>query len=92
MSVEAFGTVAGVQFEAVFQSPLLGLRFHVAFPARVSIAESKSMPSNVPSDQTLKSGKRRQASDEVTGFIFFEVLPADTAGSLLPAFSACRKA
>src|SRR2546430_2869730 len=28
-----FVTLAGVQFAAVFQSPLTGLRFHVALPA-----------------------------------------------------------
>ena len=33
MSVVALGTVAGVQLPAVFQSPLLGLRFQVALPA-----------------------------------------------------------
>jgi hypothetical protein len=27
------GTVAGVQFAAVFQSPLVGFAFHVALPA-----------------------------------------------------------
>ena len=29
------GTVSGVQLIAVFQSPLVGLRFQVALPARV---------------------------------------------------------
>ena len=33
MSVLLLGTVAGVQFAAVFQSPLVGLRFQVALPA-----------------------------------------------------------
>ena len=32
-SSEPLGTVAGVQLAAVFQSPLAGLRFHVALPA-----------------------------------------------------------
>ena len=32
-SAGALGTVAGVQFAAVFQSPLVGLRFQVALPA-----------------------------------------------------------
>lgn len=31
-----FGTVAGVQFAALFQSPLVGLRFHVALPAKAN--------------------------------------------------------
>ena len=33
VSAGPFGTVAGVQLAAVFQSPLAGLRFHVALPA-----------------------------------------------------------
>jgi hypothetical protein len=33
MSLGPFGTVAGVQFAAVFQSPVLGLTFQVALPA-----------------------------------------------------------
>jgi hypothetical protein len=33
-SVGALGTVAGVQFAAVFQSPLVGLVFQVALPAQ----------------------------------------------------------
>ncbi len=33
VSVAAFGTVAGVQLAAVFQSPLVGFRFQVALPA-----------------------------------------------------------
>ena len=31
-----FGIVAGVQLVAVFQSLLVGFRFHVALPARVA--------------------------------------------------------
>jgi hypothetical protein len=38
MSVEPFGTVFGVQFIAVFQSPLFGLRFQVALPPWASKA------------------------------------------------------
>ena len=33
MSLGPFGTVAGFQLVAVFQSPLAGLRFQVALPA-----------------------------------------------------------
>ena len=33
MSEDPFGTVAGSQFSAVFQSPLVGLRLQVALPA-----------------------------------------------------------
>ena len=35
VSCAPFGTVAGVQLAAVFQSLLVGLRFHVALPARL---------------------------------------------------------
>jgi len=34
MSVVAFGTVCGLQFAAVFQSPLVGFVAQVALPAR----------------------------------------------------------
>jgi hypothetical protein len=34
-SVSLFGTVFGVQFSAVFQSPLVGFRFQVALPPRL---------------------------------------------------------
>jgi hypothetical protein len=38
------GTVFGVQFAAVFQSPLTGFRFHVALPAKTAVsAPSKSV-------------------------------------------------
>ena len=40
------GTVAGVQFAAVFQSPLAGLRFHVALPAEATCAKSKESRPN----------------------------------------------
>ena len=33
VSLGPFGTVGGVQFAAVFQSLLIGFRFHVALPA-----------------------------------------------------------
>src|SRR5437773_12025904 len=44
MSPGPFGTVLGVQFAAVCQSPLVGLRFQVALPAsRASSAPSESV-------------------------------------------------
>lgn len=36
LSKELLGTVAGVQLAAVFQSPLLGLRFQVALAAQMN--------------------------------------------------------
>jgi len=42
VSAEPFGTVAGVQFVAVFQSPDPGLRSHVALPAKVLPAAESS--------------------------------------------------
>ena len=41
-----FGTVAGVQFVAVFQSPLVGLRFQVALPPN-AVAAAKSREKSV---------------------------------------------
>src|SRR5690349_4571421 len=38
MSPSPLGTVAGVQLPAVFQLPLVGLRFQVALPARLVLA------------------------------------------------------
>jgi hypothetical protein len=37
ISVAPFGTVAGVQLAAVFQSPVVGLRFQVALSAKVVV-------------------------------------------------------
>ena len=37
VSAGPFGTIAGVQFAAVFQSPLVGFRFQVALPANASV-------------------------------------------------------
>src|SRR5450432_720408 len=42
LSAELLGTVAGVQLEAVFQSPVRGLRFHVALPAEAACVKSKA--------------------------------------------------
>jgi hypothetical protein len=36
VSADEFGTVAGVQFSAVFQFAFVGLRFHAALPASAS--------------------------------------------------------
>src|SRR5712691_11240423 len=38
----SLGTTSGVQLAAVFQSPLVGLRFQVALPARAKPARTKS--------------------------------------------------
>ena len=40
VSADPLGTVAGVQFVAVFQSPELGLRSHVALPASLAWTQS----------------------------------------------------
>jgi len=42
VSADPFGTVAGVQFAAVFQSPESGLRSHVALPARVALGDENN--------------------------------------------------
>ena len=62
ISFGPFGTVAGVQFAAVFQSPLVGLRFQVALPAWAgAFGISKSNPHKSRAD----SGSR----GEFIGFL-----------------------
>ena len=41
-SVCELGTVGGVQFAAVFQSPLVGFVAHVALPAKAGVKQSSS--------------------------------------------------
>jgi hypothetical protein len=49
-----FGTDDGVQFAAVFQSPELGLVFHVALPAKApSVAETASA-ANIASRRNVR--------------------------------------
>jgi len=43
VSVEALGTVIGVQLAAVFQSPEPGLRSHIALPAWLTVATKAKM-------------------------------------------------
>jgi hypothetical protein len=42
ISAGALGIVFGVQFAAVFQSPLVGSRFQVALPAKVFSATARA--------------------------------------------------
>src|SRR5262249_44049540 len=46
VSFGPLGTVAGVQLGAVFQSPFVGLRFHVALPAKAVLAARTRNGSN----------------------------------------------
>jgi len=48
MSVVAFGTVCGLQFAAVFQSPLVGFLAQVALPAKELIASRLGRKSAAP--------------------------------------------
>src|SRR5439155_9886104 len=41
VSVGPLGTVCGIQLAALFQSSLAGLTFHIALPARASIARAR---------------------------------------------------
>ncbi len=41
-SADPLGTVAGVQLAAVFQSPLVGVKLHVALPEKAGEAKSVS--------------------------------------------------
>jgi hypothetical protein len=51
VSVDAFGTCAGVQFVLVFQSPKRALRFHVALPAWLSWMQS--IKTNAPKNPVM---------------------------------------
>src|SRR5437867_5679169 len=45
-SADPLGTVEGVQLAAVFQSPLVGVRLHVALPEKAGEAKSVSTTAN----------------------------------------------
>ena len=64
------GTVGGVQFAALFQSPAAGLVFHVALPAKVLLViESRSR--NI-STATNNNGNRRRGRGEGTAKVIDE--------------------
>jgi hypothetical protein len=63
------GTVAGVQLAAVFQSPLVGLRFQVALPAirETGLSNKPISPANLRADSSrandfIRKKVRRQSS------------------------------
>ena len=58
VSVVAFGTVCGLQFAAVFQSPLVGFVAHVALPAR----ECRCAAKNSDAAATRKASLLNDAS------------------------------
>ena len=60
VSAGPFGTVAGVQLAAVFQSPLAGLRFHVALPAKAVTAVIRKKTSVGAAASEHKMARRRQ--------------------------------
>ena len=53
VSADPLGTVAGVQFVAVFQSPEPGLRSHIALPARANPAKQKRKPQLITATTNL---------------------------------------
>jgi hypothetical protein len=64
------GTVGGVQFAAVFQSPEVGFAFHVALPAKVLLViESRSR--NI-STATNNNGNRRRGRGQGTAKVIDE--------------------
>lgn len=63
ISVGPLGTVAGVQFAAVPQSPVTGSRFQVALPARTVVRETRR--------QQQKEPKRAAAPGEGAFIPFF---------------------
>ena len=63
----AFGTVVGIQFVAVFQSPEPGFVCQVALPAKVVLfAESRS--SDMPAARSKRRARRRKGEQDVTRF------------------------
>jgi len=53
------GTVAGFQFVAVFQSPVAGLAFHVALPAKLLLAAEKRSVSTAAPERRIRARWRR---------------------------------
>src|SRR5205807_446868 len=66
VSADPLGTVAGLQFVAVFQSPELGLRSHVALPAWLVWMQSikiNALKIAVTSGSGVFTGSRRMVRD-----------------------------
>lgn len=61
-----FGTVAGDQFSAVFQSPVAGSNCHVALPAR-AVARGKARARQAEQSARASGMKRRVLMDAVIG-------------------------
>jgi len=61
MSAGPFGTVAGVQFAAVFQSPLVGLRFQVALPAKEIVLKPRDKMTGGKRENFIWESQQKQA-------------------------------
>src|SRR5438876_774710 len=59
VSAGPLGTVAGVQLVAVFQSPLVGLRFHVALPAKAVLAAESRNGTKTTANTNTRAPRRR---------------------------------
>src|SRR5437660_477282 len=59
ISAGPLGTVSGVQFVAVFQSPLVGLRFHVALPAKAVLAAESRNGTKTTANRNTRAPRRR---------------------------------
>jgi hypothetical protein len=65
VSVGPLGTVAGVQLPAVFQSPVVGLAFQVALPAKLLLAvESRSIRMAAAAGTKVRTLRRGSGGDE----------------------------
>jgi len=77
VSADPFGTVAGVQFVAIFQSAEVGLRSHVALPPRARPARKNIRPQPI-------TGSRHLLQDPNLGFAGVMEVGRDIARFLLP--------
>src|SRR5207302_1852869 len=59
VSVGELGTVAGIQLAAVFQSPVPGAAFHVAFPAKLILAAGNRNSNTTGITTRARAPKRR---------------------------------
>ena len=82
VSAGPFGTVLGVQFAAVFQSPVAGLLFHVALSPKVLLAVESRSSSNIATT-TNNDGNRGPGRgdgtasdiDDERSVVFFIIFP-----------------
>ena len=85
ISANPLGTVAGFQLAAVFQSPLVGLRFHVALPEKAGRARNNG--SSVASKMRKREICDFISSVERTKRLQVKQTLAQASGDSLPAIA-----